>query len=181
MKRKIGSLLLAFALPLTSCNFNLCSACGYQYYESGSFSYTQKRELEEKIRKLQSSLDKLEKEKEIKQLQEKLQQLEKSKNDEKNSSLWASTKRSFKNFFSTKLGAFGSACAILGVLAAMAGLLTTGVAAYECSKDDKCHFTDKSFLEKFNAGTFKKALISLSEFFEKAMKNIHTVQVELNN
>lgn len=178
MKRKLCSLLLAFALPLTSCNFNLCSAYDYQYYESGSFSYTQKRELEEEIKKLQSSLDKLEKEKEINQLQEKLQNLEKSKNDEKNSSLWASTKRSFKNFFSTKLGAFGSACAMLGVLVAMAGLFTTGVAAYECSKDKKCHLTDKSFLKKFNKKTFENALKTLSELLEEAMKNVHQVTFE---
>lgn len=180
MKRKIGSLLLAFALPLTSCNFNLCSASNYQYYESGSSS-TQKRELEDEIKNLRDYIGKLEREKEIKQLQKKIQQLEKSKNDEKNSSLWASTKRSFKNFFSTKLGAFGSACAMLAALAAMAGLFTTGVAVYDCAKDYRCKFTDGSFLEKFNAETFKKALISLSEFFEKAMKNVYTVQVDSNN
>lgn len=173
MKRKIGSLLLAFALPLTSCNFNLCSADNYKPYESGSSS-TQKRELEEEIKKLQNYVDKLEKEKEIKQLQ----YLEKSKNDEKNSSLWASTKRSFKNFFSTKLGAFGSACAMLAALATMAGLFTTGVAAYECSKDDKCHFTDKSFFEKFNAKTFLIAFSVLSIISNKVMTNLHTVRVE---
>ena len=63
MNKKIGSLLLAFALPLTSCNFNTCSAYDYQYYESGSFSYAQKRELEEEIKRLQHSVDNLEKEK----------------------------------------------------------------------------------------------------------------------
>ena len=63
MNKKIGSLLLAFALPLTSCNFNTCSAYDYQYYESGSFSYAQKRELEEEIKRLQHSEDNLEKDK----------------------------------------------------------------------------------------------------------------------
>lgn len=177
MKRKIGSLLLAFALPLTSCSFNLCSASNYQYYESGSSS-TQKRELEDEIKNLRDYIGKLEREKEIKQLQKKIQQLEKSKNDEKNSSLWASTKRSFKNFFSTKLGAFGSACAMLGSLAAMAGLFTTGVAVYDCAKDYHCKFTDWSFFAKFNEKTFNEALTTLSEFLNEAMKNVHQVTIE---
>lgn len=181
MKRKLGSLLLAFVLPLTSCNFNHCSAYNYQCCETSSFSYAQKRELENEMKRLHDSLYKLEKEKEIKQLQEKLQHLEKSQNDKKSSSLWSSIKRSFKDFFSTKLGAFGSACAMLGVLAAITGLFTTGIAAYSCSIDDTCHFTDKSFFEKFNAETFIMTFISLSVLFKESMKNLHTVRVESNN
>lgn len=181
MKKKIGSLLLAFALPLSSCNFNSCSADSYQYYESGSFSYAQKRELEDEIKRLQESVEKLEKEKKLSQLQEQMQKLEKDNKNKKSSSFWASTKRIFKNFFSTSLGVIGSVCVIGGILAALATVFTGGVAAYDCYTDDKCHFNDKSFLKKFNVETFKKSFKSLSEFVSECMKNVHIVHVNSNN
>ncbi len=131
MKRKIGSLLLAFALPLTSCNFNTCSAYDYQYYESGSFSYAQKRELEEEIKRLQESVEKLEKEKKLSQLQEQMQKLEKDNKNKKSSSFWAFIKRIFKIFFSASLGAIVNVCVIGGILAALATAFTSGVAASE--------------------------------------------------
>lgn len=181
MNKKIGSLLLAFALPLTSCNFNTCSAYDYQYYESGSFSYAQKRELEEEIKRLQHSVDNLEKEKEIKHLQEKLQYLQKGHKNQKNSSFWASTKRTFKNFFSTKLGAFGSTCATVGLLATLALAYTGVFAIFECHNDDKCHFNDKSFWKKFNTDTFKNSFSYLFKIFTECMKNVHSVNVNVNS
>lgn len=168
MKKKIVSLLLAFALPLSSCNFNFCSANGY--YED----YTQ---LEYKVKNLQDSLDKLEKEKEIKQLEEKLQKLEKDNKNQENSSIWASIKRVFKDFFSTNLGIIGGACATIGTLAAVAAVLTGGVAVYDCCKDDQCHFTDESFFKKFNAKTFKKFFSSIADFSIKYMKNVHFIRI----
>lgn len=181
MKRKVISLLLAFALPLTSCNFNFCSATGYKYYESGSFSYAQRRDLENEIRRLQDSLNRLEKEKEVKQLQEKLQLLEKNNRNHKKSSFWATTKRNFKNFFSANLGVIGSICAAFGVIVTLAGMCAAGAATYDCYTDNHCHFNDKSFLKKFNKETFKKSFGSLYSFFAEAMKHVNFVVVSSNN
>lgn len=180
MNKKIISAFLACSLPLTACNSQFSSAWdnGYQYFERGSFSYAQKRDLEAEIERLQNELKQKENEEKVKQLEKEIQKLSANNKKQNESSLWSSIKRKFKSFFSTNMGVISSVGATLATVAAAAALYTTGVAAYDCANDDTCSFKSKSFLKKFNKETFKNSFSTLTTFVLECLKHVHVMVVE---
>lgn len=170
MKRKVIALLLAFALPLNSCNL-FCNA--HYYYDSDpDYAEANIRVLEEKIKKLKEKqkfakkASDLEKDKEIKRLKQKIKQLKET--EESEPSFWASVWENTKDIFETILS---SAAGIGLSFAVLAPIFMTVSASYDCATDDKCHFNDKSFFSKFNIG-------SAGKLMKVILKNVNFIFVK---
>lgn len=177
MKKKFIALIFAILLPISCLNVSHCSA----YENFMSRKYLDRTDFDGRTRN-NSSLDEINAE-EIQMLKEQLRKLEKErvKNANKKPSFWRSTwnsvKSIFKEIFSVGLGATAGVGALLGTAALVSSAVFSGKAIYDCAIDNKCHFTDKSFLKKFNRNNFKQIFSSLKEFALYIFNHINFVIV----
>ena len=161
---------------MSSCNFNYCSA----HYSTGStYYYKITSPQEENIQQLKKTIDDLKKDNEIQKLKEQVKYLKKElkqkncKSSTKNS-VWQRAKHFLKNGLGLTLGA----SALITILTAT---LFAGTAVYDCATDDKCHFDDKSFFEKFNSATLKKSFNNTKDFVLDILRKINIISVQVEN
>lgn len=176
MKKKLIALGLACALPMSNCSFNICSAlCS----TDSTYYYKATNPQEEKIQQLKKTIDDLKKDNELQQLKEQVKHLKKElkqkncKSSTKNS-VWQRAKQFLKNGFGLTLGA----SALITIFTAT---LFAGTAIYDCATDNKCHFDDKSFFEKFNSATLKDSFNKAKDFALDILRKINIVSIQVES
>ncbi len=138
MKNKVIALLLTFALALTSFNF------------VGSASYWDVDTESKQVKQLQKELDQLKKDNEIYQLKEALNEIKNDKNAKSKESTTSqnsdpSILEAIVGIVKACLGFMGGIAATVLVTAPFSILVSAGC---DCHNDEKCHFDDKTFLNK---------------------------------
>lgn len=138
MKNKVIALLLTFALALTSFNF-VGSA---SYWDTGTES--------KQVKQLQKELDQLKKDNEIYRLKEALNEIQNDKNAKSKES--TTNQNSDPSILEIIAGivkaSLGFIFGITATIFVTAPISILAFAASDCSKDEKCHFDDKTFLDK---------------------------------
>lgn len=180
MKKNFLALVIAISVPFSSLNARYCLADESFTSRSylGQFDYNFDRKMKNNYK-----LDEINEE-EIQMLKQRVKELEKKefRNANKKPSFWRSTwnsvKSIFKAIFSVGLGATAAGGSLFGAAILISGSILSGKAIYDCVTDDKCHFTDNSFLKKFDRSNFKKTFSSLRDLTLYILNHVNFIIVK---